>query len=386
MKRRLAAIMILTIIVLTFSGCYPTEKRVNENTSGNAFNSDYLNDTHFEYSKDNLAVGFDFPDVPNELPSKIKLREKTFDHGEMIELFFGGEAPVSENIYGANDECGQYIAIDGAELIIEGNDISYYSGKISVMNVVEGLKAPVDYFSMMNLCKEFNRDLYSIGSDELEDFSLQNALDSVQELISKLGLAGFGSPEIYSFSLAAYEKIRSGEYYMFNEEYPLEKDDEIYVFVYPRLYGEVELSDFDGVDIKDSVNEIGTLITSSSLTVGVAKDGIFKFSVGEAYEADVGILSTEPVKYNFDYAISVLEKYLDNAYFSNRKTVAINNARVLYFPVERNEAGTVEFTPLWSFEGYVRDMQIESELDHVSLRDYRLIINSDVGVVREYER
>lgn len=383
MKSRLAAIMILTITVLTFSGCYPTEKRV---TSGNASNSDYLNDTHFEYSKDNLAVDFDFPDVADELPSKIKLREKTFDHGEMIELFFGGEAPVSEYIYGANNEYGQYAAADGAELIIEGNDISYYSGKISVMNVVEGLKAPVNYFSIMNLCKEFNRDLYSIGSDELEDFPLQNALDSVQELISKLGLAGFGAPEIYSFSLAAYEKIRSGEYYMFNEEYPLTKDDEIYVFVYPRLFGEVELSDFDGVDIKDSVNEIGTLITSSSLTVGVAKDGIFTFSVGEAYEADGEVLSTEHVKYDLDHAISVLEKYLDNAYFSDRKTVAINNSRVLYFPVERNEAGTVEFTPIWSFEGYVRDMKIESELDHVSLRDYRLIINSDVGVVREYER
>lgn len=376
-------VIFVLMIAMTFSGCYPTGKRVEEDISNAVSGSTHLDGTHFQYSKNYLDVSFDFPEIPDELPSRIKLKEKMFDHQEVIDLFFGGKAPASEYLYGANKEYGQYTASDGAELIIEDNAVSYYSGKRTLMPFGEELKAPVDYFDVIRLCNEYKRDMYSITEEELEGFPLQGALDSAENLISKLGIAGLGEPRIYSVSLASYKKMKS-EYYLFNDEYPLTKDNEIYVFKFPRLFGEVEALNLNDVRIKDSANERGAGVHSPSLTVGVAKDGIFEFYTGGAYEHDYEVLSTEPVKYDLGYAVSELKKFLDNTYFSRKKSVKLSNAQIVYFPVERNEPGTVEFIPAWSFEGYFRDMEMESELDCVRLCDYRLFVNSDVGVVKEY--
>lgn len=380
--RKIIAVIVLAI-ALTFSGCYPTGKKVEENISSTV-SSTASGSTHFEFSKDNLDVSFDLPEIPDELPSRIKLKEKTFDHQEVIKLFFGGEAPVSEYLYGANKENGQYTASDGAELIIEDNAVSYYSGKRTLMPFGEELKAPVDYFDVVHLCDEYKRDMYSITEDELEGFPLQGALDSVKDLISKLGIAGLGEPRIYSVSLASYKKMKS-EYYLFNDEYPLTKDNEIYVFKFPRLFGEVEALNLSNARIKDPASERGAGVNSPSLTVGVAKDGIFMFEVEAIYEADYEILSTEPVKYDLNHAVSELEKYLDKINFSRSKSVTISDAKVIYYPVERNEPGTVEFIPAWSFEGYYRDLISEAKIDiYENRRDYRLFVNSDVGVVKEY--
>ncbi len=383
--RKIFAVSIL-VIAMMFSGCYPTGKKVEENStvSSTASGSTHLDGTHFEYSKDNLTADFDLPEIPDELPSRIKLKEKMFDHQEVIDLFFGGEAPVSEYLYGANKECGQYTASDGSELIIARNSISYSNGKhLSIMNF-DVLNAPVDYFDVVNLCTEFRRDMYSITEDELEGFPLQGALDSANELISKLGIAGLGEPRIYSVSLASYKKMKS-EYYLFNDKYPLTKDNEIYVFEFPRLLGEVEALNLSNVRIKDTASERGAGVNSPSVTVGVAKDGIFKFEAEGIYEADHEILSTEPVKYDLGYAVSELEKYLDKVYFPRSKSVVISNAKVVFYPVERNEPGTVEFIPSWSFEGYYRDLNSEAKIEiYENRRDYRLFVNSDVGVVKEY--
>lgn len=390
MKKSLAAVVISFMTVLALSGCYPTEKKVNEGISSTAFESaplfesTSLDNSHFEYSRENLAVSFDFPEVPDELPSRIKLKEKIFDRRKAVELFFGGEAPVSEYLYGANEAYGNYTAQDGSELTIEGNRICYYNGKTLSRESGFDLKFSVSYLSVIRLCKEYMRDMYSITEDELEGFPLQEALSNARNLISELGITDYGEPKIYALSLASYEKIKHNETYMFNEEYPLTKDNEIYVFEFPQVFGKVELSDLRGVSIKDSTREIGTAVDSSSIVVGISKEGIFEFYIDAAYEADGEVLSTEPVKYNLSHAVTELEKYFEKVNFTIAKTVAINNARVFYYPVERNEADTVEFVPTWSFEGYGRDLATEAVLGHVSFWDLRYIINTDVGVVREY--
>lgn len=375
MKKRLAALIISLMICLTLSGCYPTEKKINSEISDSSSENRYIDNSRFEYSKDNLSVGFDFPDIPNELPSRIKLKEKIFDRKKAVELFFGGEAPVSEYLYGANEEYGQYTAQDGSKLTVEGNLISYYDGKFSS----EEKEFPVSYFDVVNVCKEYMRDMYSITENELDEFPLQTALKTANDLISKLGITGCGEPEIYAVSLTSYEKI----YPDFNKNCPLTKDNEIYVFRFPQIIDEVKLSDMN-VDIKDHTREWDTLATPSSFVVGISKEGIFKFYIDAAYETAVEILSTEPIKYDFNHAVIELEKYFDKVSFNSSKSVSINKADILYYPVERNEAHTMEFVPVWSFEGYSRDLVFESTVDKVSFWDFRFIVNTDVGVVREY--
>ena len=388
MKKSLAAATILLMTVLALSGCYPTDKRVNEKENESGIPSGSSENTHFDgshfgYEGENISVSFDIPEVPDELPSRIKLKEKMFDRQKVIELFFDGEAPVSEYIYG-NEEYGQYTAQDGSKLTIEGNRIAYSNGKISTGEGGDARKFPVSYSNAVNACKEYNRDRYSITGDELEGFPLQGALDSAVELISKLGITTCGEPRIYAFSLASYEKMKHDRPSMFNEEYPLTKDNEIYVFKFPQIIDEVELSDIRWVSVKDSVNEFGVPVGSSSIVVGVSKEGIFEFYTHAAYEAEGEVLSTEPIKYDLSHAVAELEKYLDKVYFTKSKTVAINNARVVYYPVERNEADVVEFVPAWSFDGYVRDMEMEAIFEHVQFWDFSFIVNTDVGVVREY--
>ncbi len=381
--RKIFAVFVLAI-ALTFSGCYPTGKKVEGDISSTASGSTHLDGTHFKYSKDNLDVSFDLPDVPDELPPRIKLKQKMYDHQEVIDLFLGGEAPVSEYLYGVNKECGQYTASDGSELIIEENSIEYNNGKYPTSWEINDTKFPVSYFRAELMCNEYHRDMYSITEEELEGFPLQGALDSAKELISKLGIAGLGEPQIYSVSLESYKKMKSEYYKMFNNEYPVTKDNEIYVFKFPRLLGEVEGLDLNNVGINNSTSEGYAGADSPSVIVGVAKDGIFNFEVKSIYESNYEILSTEPVKYDLAYAVSELEKYLDKVYFPSSKSVVISNAKVVYYPVERNEPGTVEFTPAWSFDGYLHNLEIESEFNCVLYYDYRLFVNSDVGVVMEY--
>lgn len=378
-KKFIAALTIVSALG-ALSGCYPTGKKVNENISSTASESTHFDGSHFEYSKDNLTASFDIPEIPDELPSRIKLKEKIFDRQKVIELFFCGEAPVSEYLYGVNEEYGQYVSQDGSELTIEGNRINYYNGKMK-----DRLKYPVPYFNILNVCKEYWRDRYSITENELDEFPLQTALKTANDLISELGITGCGEPEIYAVSLTSYEKIYFDDADIFNENSPLTKDNEIYVFKFPQLFGEVKLSDLPCVGIKDPTVEWDTAVGSSSVVVGVCKDGIFEFDVDAVYVPDGEILSSEPVKYDLSHAVTELEKYFDKVNFSRSKSVTINNARVFYYPVERIEADTVEFVPVWSFEGYARDFVFEEKIvGSIAIGDFRYFVKTNVGVVIEY--
>lgn len=380
MKKTPFAVTLSLITALALSGCYPTGKKVNQDISSTASESTHFDGSHFEYSKDNLTVSFDITEIPSELPSRIKLKEKIFDRQKLIELVFDGEAPVSEHLYGVNEEYGRYTARDGSELIIEGNRISYYNAKISHE---DDPNFPGSYSSVINVCKKHMRDMYSITENELEEFPLQTALKTANDLISELGITGFGEPEIYAVSLTSYEKIYSDDARIVNKNYPLTKDNEIYVFRFPQTIDEVKLSDIN-VDIKDHTREWATLATPSSFVVGISKEGIFEFYIDAAYETDVEILSSEPIKYDFNHAIIELEKYFDKVNFTRSKTVTINNAGVIYYPVERNEVDTMEFVPAWSFGGYSRDLVFEEKIGYAAIWDFRFIVNTDVGVVREY--
>ncbi|MDE6733410.1 MAG: hypothetical protein K2J77_11100 [Oscillospiraceae bacterium] len=377
MKKLFAFISLASILAL--SGCYPTEKKIYSEISSDfsETSNTEIESSHFEYSKDNLSAHFDFPEIPDKLPSRIKLKEKIFDRQKAIELLFNGEAPASEYLYGEHNECGQYISSDGSELIIEGNKIAYYNGKFDDENL------PVAYFPIMNSCREHFRDKFSITENELEEFPLQTALKTANDLIFELGIEGLGEPEIYAVSLASYEKIREDDPQIFNDEISLTKDNEIYVFRFPQEINGVKLSDIN-VDIKDSTREWASLATSSSFVVGVSKDGIFEFYIDAAYETDVEILNDEAVKYNFSHAVSELRSHFEKVIFTRSKSVVISKAEVIYFPVERNEIGTMEFLPAWSFNGYCRDYIFEEKLNCVSPWDFRFIVTTDAGVVREY--
>ena len=88
MKKRLVAIMACLAFVLALSGCYPTGEFSDDTSSDDGILPDITDGSHFEYSEDYITVSFDYPEIPDEMASRIKLKDKLYDPDETYKLFF----------------------------------------------------------------------------------------------------------------------------------------------------------------------------------------------------------------------------------------------------------------------------------------------------------
>ena len=108
-------------------------------------------------------------------------------------------------------------------------------------------------------------------------------------------------------------------------------------------------------------------------TATAAANTVFKS--GAVYEEEYEVLSDEPIKYDLNYALNELESYLSKVYYSSKKSAKISTAKLVYVPIEANgEEGTVEFVLMWSFEGYVGDINKDFYWN-----DYKIMIRTDDG-------
>lgn len=378
MKKRLAAAVILVLISLTVSGCYPTGEEEPDN-----FSVEVFEETHFEYSKPNLTVSFDLPEIPENIPSKIKLRKKFYDFWEVSGLFFDGETIGPEQVHEIPERNFiSYTLPNTTSLRTYFNRLKFFDREMQREDEIEGA---VNYCEVLNRCRDCDREICCITDEELPGFPLQGALDRANELISVLGITDLGEPEIYSISLKTYEKLKQfGWESMFNENYPLTEDDEVYVFEFPKIFGGIEVGYYD---MKDPDLDLNTNIIDPKICVGVAKDRIFSFTE-QAYEPGYEIISGEPIQFGLDYAISKLRDYLDKTPYGVSKIATINKAKLVYFPVGYNEKGTLEFVPVWSFEGFYEDQRggAYSPDEYPFYGVYKIVIRTDNGDLSEWKR
>ncbi len=170
------------------------------------------------------------------VPARIKLREKPFDTKKMLDLFFGDKTikKIWEENYHADD--GSLLCVDSNMLIFDDGETAHYCNF-----QVEG---PVNYQAAVVVREEYYRDTFGVGK-ELEDFPSQNAEERASELISKLEIANLGDPDIYAFSLDTYEKLNETDKLGFalNKKYQLTKDNEVYVLRYPQVFFGIELAE-----------------------------------------------------------------------------------------------------------------------------------------------
>ncbi|MCH5204469.1 MAG: hypothetical protein J1F03_06955 [Oscillospiraceae bacterium] len=369
MKKRLAAAAVLISVIFTLSGCFPTGEK--ETTPTNSV--DFTEIETYEYSKDYLEVSFKLPEIPKDVPIRIKIKEKNFDADEIIELFFGGKTILEDQTWNGN-----YTADDKSYLFADPNRniVRFADGKTSPTPVNNSIDFPVNYQMPIYHLEDYFREKYFPGGDgELEAFPRSDATGRALGLTSILGITNLGEPDIFAVTLDSYEKFR--EYYdgdgFFNDSLTMTKENEIYYLVFPKVYAGIELADVS-LSVQNHTNGRSSQIFLPKLTVGVSKDDIFFLDSGAVYEEEYEVLSNEPIKYDFNYALNELESYLSNVYFSSKKTAKINTAKLVYYPIEVNEEGTIECVLTWSFEGYVGKMD-----DDFYWEDYKIIIRTDNG-------
>jgi len=360
MKKRLAAAALTISIVLTMSGCFPTgEKSLNtSNTTSDR--------TSFEYSKDHFTADFEIPDYSPDMPAKIRLKIKSFNAEEMIDLFFDGKTILRDKTWEGN-----YYADDDSLLCVDSNSLLFCDGKTAPLKKFQ-IEAPVNYQAVLTVDENYYRDTFDIGK-ELDSFSSQSATERALKLISTLGITNLGEPEIYAFSLDTLEKLRDNDLaFAFNDKYPLTEENEVYVLHFSRLFEGIEVADTE-TSIKDNTRETGiSTVSSPDITVGISKDKIFYFNAEEIYEAEDEIVSNESAKYDLNYAVSELANYLEKAYFTLETNV--DKAKAIYFPIERNSEGYTEFSLAWSFEG-----TINKDPSNYHKDDYRIVFLADTG-------
>lgn len=372
-KKIARAALVCAMTAVTLSGCFPT----GENDP-DVFD-DFSGMDTFEYSAKNLSVSFDIPEIPNNLPIRIRLKGKHFDTEEMIELFFSGKTIDDEQTWSGN-----YYTYDGSRLYVstDYSSLSFNDGETAHGHNYQ-VDGPVNYQVAFFVDKEFYKNTYFSGGNDLENFPLQSALDRVLELTSMLGIADLGEPEIYAVSLDTYAKLKVDFTNFFNEEYPLTTDSEVYVLHFPQIFNEVELADLWEVNVNDPTGDYGkSMVWSPRLTVGVAKDRIFYFDVSEPFEAEYEVVNSQTAKYNLNYALSELMSYLDKTYFS--KETVINKVKAVYYPVERRGNECVEYSLAWSFEGYMNEGKLFNLFDNI--HNYKVIVSAEDGIRRVYTR
>ncbi len=348
MKKCLAAAALFLSVVLTLSGCFPTgEKDPTPDTS-----LDLSDNKLFEFSKNDLTASFEIPDTPDNIATRIRLKEKKFDTDEILDLFFSGKtidpAATFEDHYWAYDKSFLRLSEDLNEI--------YFADGYSCCDMIgETPNTPVNYTVTLYYGKDEYREVYDIGS-ELEGFPVQSAVDRALELASKLGLTHLGSPKVYAFDVDTFEKIKKDTPGRYNEALPLTQDEEVYLLRFPQVFDGIELANSYSLQIDDDTQKGGLgFVYSPEVVVGVSKSDIYFFEAEEAYEAEYEILSSDPMKYDLNYALNELTSYLNRVYFND--PTLINNAKLVYFPVTRKAQGYVEFLPAWSFTGIMQEQK-----------------------------
>jgi len=366
--RKILAVFVL-LIAMMFSGCFPTGAK-NADTS-----MDFTEDKTFKYKAPHINVSFEIPQIQGDLPpTRIKLKEKTFDTEEMINLFFSGKTIDEEetfpNFYWATDS--SFLNMSPTE-----NYLKFADGPTSYDGL--GIKgdAPINYRITLEYSREHYREMYNIG-EELELFSSRSAIDRALELCSTLGITHLGKPRIYAFDLDTYEKIREkNKTAWFSDEIPLTKDNEVYVLSFRQNFGGIELTAFENVLIDDSTAKTGkSVIFAPEVTIGVSKNDIFYLDVEAAYEPEYEVVSNDPIRYDLNYALSELTSYLKKAYFKD--PTVINSSNIVYFPIERKEPGYVEYSLAWNFGGTVHDKTFDD------MESYSIIFLAENGIRKDY--
>lgn len=361
MKRYFSALFVLVTVVFAFSGCFPTGEKQQTEQAGD---KKYKSGEKFEYSKEKLAAEFT---IPEKLPqaTRIALKPKTFDKDELITLFFGDRAYTQlVEVDGSLPEI--YNTDDGVfHLDFLGGGISFYNNKVCNYDY------PVNYASLKNFCLPREWDYNPPSDNELEGFPRETALQRAEDLLSKLGIENLGEPEVYPMSVDAIKKVVEEN----NPPYDVQKlsqEHECYVLRYSQL--------FDGFELLDLPLRFGEkYYDDTKITIVITREEIVYFKAKNTFENSFEVLSQEPVKYDFDYALDEFKSFHEAAFFDEETIIYAFNP--IYYPVSVNESGVTEFVPMWNFEG----RSVRQEDGFIMRKRYVAAIGSDKGILRTYK-
>ena len=365
MKKRLFAAAVILSAALTFSGCFPTgEKQQSEGVT-----VEYKSGDNFKYSKDNLTVEFT---IPETLPqaTRIGIKPKAIDREKVIKLFFG-ERAYTQGLE-SEGRLNFYETDDGVfSLNFNGGRIRFSDNRVCGISVSDG-EYPIDYGRIVPYCEPRFWNFNAPSDNELVDFPRETALHRAEDLLTQLGIENLTEPEVYPMSVDAIKKIAEemSNPVIYNQD--LSPEHECYILRYSQGY--------DGFELADLPIDIGrNHYNTTKIVLVVTREEIVYFIAECPFEADFEVLSQEPVKYDFDYALSEFKSFHDAAYFGEETT--IYSSKPVYYPEGINESGAVEFVPMWIFEG----LSLDAEDGLTRGTRYVAAIGSDNGILRQYK-
>ncbi len=345
--RKIYLYFILSFLaVFSLTGCYPTgDKTVNQDSiSDYVGNIDGSQDSNLsketasaseasgniELDLENVRVSLTLPEYNTDSFKEIRVNRKEFDADALVNIFLGDEQDISlqesESSFTDGFMRQFYETEDEKRVSCEPGYASYDDSRPSR-----------DYSYSLVYSATFSYDMEeTFSSVEFDDFSIDEARNTVETYLEKMGIDNYGSPNVYSITAEGANKYFDSFGPIVDKHgNPLKKwteEQQCYILIYPIEYNGIEFS---------IAREVG-------ITAIITKNDLLELSCDDVIDSST-IVEEEgiDVQYDAEQALNmVIDKYermiIDNP-------VNIIDCKLSYITTEGSKTISQTYVPVWEF-------------------------------------
>lgn len=340
MNKKFAVAIVLSLLILLLTGCFPTgeyEQKSSE-TVNNADDSIASERSDFPVPNELKNVKFNFEltgDYPSEVPT-IKVKKQIFDADEMKALFIDGRTIVDDY---SEDGFRRFTTAEGETLVLEKGRVYY---------TVDHYNQDPNKNSIFNTQTSCADDLqilyieYHHLDSELDGVSRAEALAQADELVKSLHIKYLSEPNIYAFTAEDCNAVysdREDRYF-----------DENYEFYLVRYYAEYNGIPIAAASAKLYENE-RTIHTPTTVNVLIGKDGLIQFECLCVFD-NVEIVEQTQIKCKLEDAVRNYYEHYSVKDTALDYTLEYDKIGLEYTTTSSDfAAGEIVFKPIWHMYG-----------------------------------
>lgn len=322
------------IMILSLTACYPTGKEP-------VGNKDFLISTEELNASDseNITYDFNLEYSGHAALRTASTRLRGWDEEELRGIFFGDEdgnyelqwQDVSSFVTDPEENIQKfYMLPDGRSLHMDAGEVSFYDMDKD-MNFIPSL---YNLFLSDDVMREY------FPNQELESFSSDDALQTINEIMEKLSLPVHEKPEVYAVDEAACKRLQ--------EEFGVEREEEVYFIVYP-----MSIEDISVLTYRSCFSSLNVDLTVRAYAE-FNKDGLIAFSCCGVPEKEMAFQEFSGCTAK-EAAMQIKRRMESMSFTSN---VKISGGSLRYVPINLLKENEYQLKPMWVF---LEEQEVEGD-------------------------